>query len=254
MTNSNEQVLTPSDGMAPAKSGGKIKRLVPLAVIAAAIGLAVAFDLHTYFSFDALRDNRELLMRLVAEHALLTALGFIAIYAVATALSLPGGAILTLAGGFMFGTVVGTAYVVVAATLGATAIFLAAKTALGDSLRQRAGGWLTKMEAGFQENAFNYLLVLRLVPLFPFFVVNLVPAFLGVNARTYIAATFIGIIPGSFVFASVGAGLGSVFDTAEGFSPAAALTPEVIVALVGLSVLSLVPVVYKKIKARRATP
>ncbi len=141
---------------------------------------------------------------------------------------------------------------VLGATPGAAALSLVAKTSFGDARRAKAGPWLKKMEAGFQDDAFSYMLVLRLVPLFPFFVVNLVPALLGGRLRTYVVATFVGIIPGAFVFASVGAGLGSVFDSMEEFSPASALTPEVITALVGLAVLSLIPVAYKKLKARRA--
>lgn len=229
----------------------KIRRFAPLAIIAAAIATAFALGIGDYLSFEALRDNRDLLMALVKEHALLTIIGFIALYAVSTALSLPGGAILSVAGGFLFGSIIGTAWIVIGATLGAVAIFLAARTALGDALKAKAGPWLKKMEAGFRDNAFSYLLVLRLVPLFPFFVVNLVPAFLGVGLRIFAIATVIGIIPGAFVFASVGAGLGSVFEQGETFSPAAALTPEVITALVGLAVLALVPVGYEKIRKRR---
>ena len=153
--------------------------------------------------------------------------------------------------GFLFGSVLGTAWIVIGATAGAVGIFLAARTALGDALKAKAGPWLAKLEAGFRENALSYLLVLRLVPLFPFFVVNLVPAFLGVGLRVFTLGTAIGIIPGAFVFASVGAGLGSVFDMGGEVTAARALTPEVITALVGLAVLSLVPVVYKKSRARR---
>lgn len=229
----------------------KARRLAPAAAILAAIAGAFALGLDDYLSFEALRENREVLMAFTENNAIAAVALFIGIYAISTALSLPGGAILTIAGGFLFGSLLGTTLVVFGATLGAIGIFLAARTALGDSLKAKAGPWLKKMEAGFQENALSYLLVLRLVPLFPFFVVNLVPAFLGVNLRTFALATFVGIIPGSFVFASVGAGLGSVFDSGENFSPASALTPEVIVALVGLSVLSLVPVIYKRIKTSR---
>lgn len=228
-----------------------LKRLAPVAALAAAIAAVFGLGLHDYLSFDALRQNRELLTAFVAEHALLSVALFIAVYAVSTALSLPGGAILSVTGGFLFGSILGTVHIVLGATMGAVAIFLAARTALGETLRANAGPWLKKMEDGFKENALSYLLVLRLVPLFPFFVVNLVPAVLGVPLRTYLLGTVIGIIPGAFVFASVGTGLGSVFDTMDDFSPASALTPEVIIALVGLSVLSLVPVVYKKVMAAR---
>lgn len=166
----------------------------------------------------------------------------------ATALSFPGGAILSIAGGSLFGSVPGALWIVVGAAIGATVIFVIARTALGESLRSRAGPWLKKMEDGFKENALSYLPVLRLVPLFPFFVVNLVPALLGVPLRVYVLGTFLGIIPGSFVFASVGAGL----DSEEGFSPASALTPEVITALARLSVLSLLPVDHRKLKSGKA--
>ncbi len=245
-------VITTTTSMPKNRLKATLRRFAPLAVIAAAIASAFALGVGDYLSFEALRDNRDVLMTLVKEHAVLAVIGFVALYAVSTALSLPGGAVLSIAGGFLFGSIIGTVWVVIGATLGAIAIFLAARTALGDALKAKAGPWLKKMEAGFQDNAFSYLLVLRLVPLFPFFVVNLVPAFLGVGLRTFAIATLLGIIPGAFVFASVGAGLGSVFEQGESFSPAAALTPEVITALIGLAVLALVPVGYERLKKRRA--
>ena len=236
------------------RSGWSVQRLAPLGVLAALIALFFAFDLDSYITFDALRDNRQVLTQFVADQGIFAVLLFMAIYAAATALSLPGGAILTITGGFLFGVWLGTACVVVGATVGAIIIFLIAKTSVGDALRAKAGPALRRMEAGFRENALSYLLVLRLIPLFPFWLVNIVPAFLGVPLRTYAVATLIGIIPGAFVYASVGAGLGSIFDSQDEFDPAAVLTPEVITALVGLAVLSLLPVVYKTIKARRGSP
>lgn len=231
---------------------GWARRLAPVAAIGAGIAAAFAFGLGDYLSFEALRDNRALLMGFVENNAVLAALAFIGTYAVVTALSLPGGTIMTVAGGFLFGSLLGTAWTVIGATLGAVGIFLAARSALGSALKDKAGPWLARLEAGFKEDALSYLLVLRLVPLFPFFVVNLVPAFLNVPLRTFVLGTAVGIIPGTFVFSAVGAGLGSVFDSGERFNPAAALTLEVVVALVGLSVLALIPVAYKKIKARKA--
>jgi len=174
---------------------------------------------------------------------------FIMAYAAATALSLPGGIVLTVTGGFLFGMWQGSAVVVVGATLGATILFLVARSAFGDVLRAKAGPWLARMEAGFKENALSYLLTLRLIPGFPFFVVNLVPAFLGVPLRAYVIATFLGIIPGTFVFASIGAGLGSIFDNMQEFSLKGALTPQVITALGGLAMLSLIPVAWKRFMA-----
>jgi len=243
----------PEDPTAPGGGKGPLRRFLPLAVLLACAALVFALDLDRYITFEFLKSNREILLDFVGRHPVLSGFIFMHVYAVVVALSLPGGAVMTIAGGFLFGSLAGSAMVVVAATAGATALFLIAKTSLGDGLRARAGPWMRRMEAGFQRNAMSYLLVLRLVPLFPFFVVNLVPAFLGVSTRTYVIATFFGIMPGSFVYASVGTGLGSIFDSGEEFSPAGILTPEVIVALVGLAVLAMIPVVYKVIVRRRRT-
>jgi uncharacterized membrane protein YdjX (TVP38/TMEM64 family) len=243
---------TPISSQEQRPAGFSIRRLWPLALLALAVGTFFALHLNMYLTFEALRENRALLSQFVAEHAVLASILYVAVYAAVVAASLPGGAVLTVTGGFLFGSIGGTLHVVVAATLGATLLFLIARTAFGDPLRARAGPYLKKMEAGFQENAFNYLLVLRLIPLFPFFIVNLVPAFLGVPLRTYVLATFLGIIPGSFVYASVGAGLGSVFDRNESFSLASVLTPQIVIALVGLAVLAIIPVFYRTLKARRA--
>ena len=234
-----------------ARSGFSVKRLLPLIVLALGLIAFFLFDLDQYVTFDALREHREALIALVDQNAVLAALAYMAIYALAVALSLPGGALLSITCGFLFGTLLGTGMVVVAATAGAAALFIIAKTALGDALRGKAGPWMNKMAEGFQENEFSYLLVLRLVPLFPFFVVNLVPAFLGVRLYNYVLATFIGIIPGAFVFNLAGSGLGSILDSGEALSVAGILTSEIKLALFGLAVLALIPVIYKKLKTRR---
>lgn len=225
-----------------------MKKLLPLGLLGMIIALVYVFDLQSYLTFDALQENRVLLQSFVKEHFFVSIIVFFFIYLVAIALSLPGGAVMSVTGGFLFSTILGTSLVVTAATLGATLLFLIAKTALGEMLQQKAGPWLEKMRKGFQNNAFYYLLTLRLVPLFPFFVVNLVPAFLGVKMRDYILATFIGIIPGSFVFVSVGTGIGSVFDRGDTFSVNSILTPEILIALFGLGALSFLPVVFKYFK------
>ncbi|MFQ5764207.1 MAG: TVP38/TMEM64 family protein [Rhodospirillales bacterium] len=232
--------------------GSSVNKFAPLGILAAGIAAFFALGLDQYVSFEALREHRDVLATFVAYNPLVAPLAFMVIYAVVVAFSLPGGVIMTIAGGFLFGTVLGTTWVVLSATLGATILFVIAKTSLGDLLRVKAGPWLKKMENGFKENALSYLLVLRLIPLFPFFVVNLVPAFLGVRLRTYVIGTLLGIVPGSFVFATVGAGLGSIFDSNEAFTATGILTPEIVTALVALSLLSLLPIAYKKIKARRA--
>jgi uncharacterized membrane protein YdjX (TVP38/TMEM64 family) len=226
-------------------------RLLPLLALLIGLGLFFAFGLQDQLSCAALRDNRAWLGDWVASHRLLAILGFMVIYATAVALSIPGAVILTVAAGFLFNTLAATAMVVVAATTGATVLFLAARSAFRDLLEARVGPWLARLQRGFAENELSYLLFLRLVPLFPFFVVNLVPAFLGVRLHSFVVATFFGIIPASLVFASVGAGLGSLFDAGRDCSLDGVLTPQIILALVGLAVLALVPVVYKRFTARR---
>lgn len=232
------------------KPASGLQRFLPLLVIAAGIGAVFALDLDRYLSFSALAENRQQLQALVAENYALAALVYAAVYAVAVALSVPGALILTLTGGFLFGLVAGTALTVLGASVGAIAIFLVARTALGDTLRAKAGPFVQKLEAGFRENALSYLLVLRLVPLFPFWLVNLVPAFLGVPLSTYALATVLGIIPGTFVYISVGNGLGAVFDA--GGTPDLSLVtkPEILLPILGLALLSLVPVAYKRFKGK----
>ena len=138
------------------------------------------------------------------------------------------------------------------ATIGATLLFLAARSAFADLLRARAGSAIERMRAGFQENALNYMLFLRLIPAFPFFLVNLVPAFLGVRLSIYVIGTFIGIIPGAFVFALVGSGLGEVFERGGELSLESVLSTEIILGLAGLAILALLPILYRRLR-RRAT-
>ena len=231
----------------------QIKRFLPLAILVLAIVAAFALGLDDYVSFEQLERNRAQLLDFVHRHPLLAPLVFMLVYAGVIALSVPGGAILTMAGGFLFGVAAATLYVVIAATLGATVVFLIAKTALGDSLRRKAGPAMRRMEAGFRENALNYLLFLRLIPVFPFWLVNLVPAFLGVPLTTYVVATFIGIIPGSLVYASVGNGLGAVFEAGGQPDLGIIFKPEVILPIIGLALLAILPVAYRKIKAGQPT-
>jgi uncharacterized membrane protein YdjX (TVP38/TMEM64 family) len=219
-------------------------------VLVAGLVVFFALGLERYLSFDTLREHRTTLRAWVETSGVRAALVFMAIYTTAVAFSLPGATVLSITGGFLFGTVWGTVCIVISATLGATVLFLIAKTALGDAWRARAGPWLQNMEAGFRDNALSYLLVLRLVPLFPFFIVNLVPALLGVPLSTYVLGTFVGIIPGALVYATVGAGLGSIFDAGGEFSATGILTPQVLLSLIGLAVLAMLPVVYKKCKTR----
>ena len=226
-------------------------RLAPVLLIVAIAAGFFALGLDEYISFEVIRANHSELQAFVGQNLALAALVYLALYATVVAASVPGALVMTITGGFLFGTFAGTVLTLFGATIGATGVFLIARTAMGDTLRRKAGGALSRMAEGFREDAFNYLLVLRLIPIFPFFMVNLAPAFLGVPLRTFFMATFIGIAPGTFVYSSVGAGLGSVFERGEEFSAGSILTPEIVTALVGLAVLAVIPVIYRRIVARR---
>lgn len=223
-----------------------MKRVLALLAIAAAVALAYGLGLGDYLTFEQLRTHHDRLTQLVDGHPLAAPLGYMAVYALAVAVSLPGAALMTITGGFLFGAVLGSTLTVIAATIGATLIFLAARTAFGDLLRTKAESSLGRMEQGFRRDAFSYLLVLRLVPLFPFFLVNLVPAFLGVRLSTFVGATLIGIVPATVVFTLAGCGLGSILEAGGEFSLSNVLTPQMIAALCGLALLALVPVLYKR--------
>lgn len=226
-------------------------RLWPLAVLAAGLGLFFALGLDRYVSLSALAEHRAELSAFVDGNAALAACAYVAAYAAAVAFSIPGAVVLTLAGGFLFGTAAASLYTVAGATAGAVAVFLAARSALGGLLRARAGPWVAKLERGFRENAFSYLLFLRLVPLFPFWLVNLVPAVLGVPLGVYTAATLLGIVPGVVVYASVGSGLGAVLDAGGTPDLGVLLSAEVVLPLAGLALLALLPVAVKAWRARR---
>ncbi len=193
------------------KSG--LARYLPLIVILV-VAIVGAFTLKDYLSFDALRDNREALIGFRDSNYLIAVLGFIAIYTAVVAFSLPGATIVTLTGGFLFGTVFGTVFNVTGATVGATLIFLAARYGFGEKLGAKlesSDGAVKKIKDGIDENQWSMLFIIRLVPAVPFFIANLIPAFLEVPLHRYVISTFLGIIPGTLVFTSVGAGLGEVF-------------------------------------------
>lgn len=235
-------VTRPSSGAVAAA-----RRLLPLALLLLAVAAVLATGAHEALSFETLRRHRAGLLALVAERPVAAAAGYVLIYAAATALSIPGALVLTLAGGFLFGTALATALVTTGATAGAVVLFLIARSALGEPLRARAGPWLARMAEGFRADAFNYLLVLRLVPVFPFWLVNLVPALLGVPLSTFALATAIGIVPGCLVYASVGAGLGVVFDRGEEPELGLILEPSVLLPLLGLAGLALLPVLARRL-------
>jgi len=218
-----------------------------IAVIAAlALGIAAFFyfDLWAFLSFDYLKQNRDRLLDYTHANYGVAVVIFIGVYIAQTAFSLPGGLILTLAGGFLFGSVLGTLFVNLGATTGATLAFLAARYVLRDWVESRFGAKLNAIQTGFEQNALSYLLTLRLIPLFPFFLVNLASGITRVKTGVYVMATAVGIIPGSFVYAYAGRQLGGID------SPAEIASPRVLLAFVFLGALALLPVAYKKFKAR----
>jgi uncharacterized membrane protein YdjX (TVP38/TMEM64 family) len=221
-------------------------KLVIVAAIALAVGAFFYFDLGRLLSLAALKDNRDKLLAFTQANYAAAAGLFILSYIAVTGLSLPGAVILTLAGGFLFGGVVGTLLVNVGATTGATLAFLTARYLLRDAVEQKFGAWLGPLQEGFAKNAFSYLMTLRLIPLFPFFVVNLVSGLTRVSLGTYVAATALGIIPGSFVYAYAGRQLGTINSLKE------IASPNVIGAFVLLGLLALLPIAYKKLSGRRA--
>ncbi len=226
-------------------------RLIPLGVLLAGLAAFFLFGLERYVSLTALGAHFVALKSWVAAQGGLALAGFGLLYALVIAFSIPGGLVLTLAGAMLFGWAANAAVVIVSATLGAAAVFLAARFGLGEPLRARAGPTLRKMEAGFRKDAFTYLLALRLVPLFPFWLVNLAPAFLGVRLSTYVLATAIGIAPATLVFSVIGEGLGGVVEAGGDIRADRILTPAMIAALVLLAALALVPVLFRRWKARR---
>src|SRR5262245_14140275 len=255
-------VAQPAEPPAAERPCLRVRRLVPVAVIVVAAVVVFAMGWHRQLSLETLVRHRALLEHFVDTHFAAALAAFVTVYVAVVSLSIPGALFLTMAGGVLFGIVVGAAAVVVGATAGATIIFLIARSAFSEYIVRRAGPRLGKIVKGFRADAFSYLLFLRLVPLFPFFLVNLAPALVGVRVGTFAAATAIGIIPATVVFASVGAGLDSIIraqasayeacraaggDCRLDFDPAMVLTPQLIGALVGLGLLALVPVVVPRI-------
>lgn len=227
------------------RSGG-LKRFLPLALIAVFAAAVFFSGAWRYLSLETLREHRAAIEAFVADRLLLSLLIYALIYIGATALSLPGATLLSVVGGFLFGPFAGTVAVVIAATIGAAIIFTAAKTAVGDTLRKKAGPFARRMEDGFRANAFSYLLLLRLIPLFPFFIVNIAPALFGVKTRTFVLATFIGIIPGAFAFVSAGNGLGAVLNGGANLDLKGLLAdPAILTPIVALSLLALLPIALK---------
>lgn len=245
----------------------KIKKFLPLGVFVAIFAGIWATGLHNYVSFQTIAEYQTDLENYVANNIVYAAIVFVAIYITAVAFSLPGASILSLLGGLLFGGLLGGVLIVIAATLGAICIFMIARTSVGDFLKQKAGKWMEKIAAEFNDGAASYLLFLRLVPLFPFFVVNLAPALLGARFWTYCWTTFVGIMPATFAYSYVGAGIGSVLANENDryqqclvqntgacefeVSASSFFSQELIIGLVAMGVVALIPIILKKFKQRR---
>ena len=240
-----------SDRSKPAGSKPAWRRWWPLAVVVLGLVLVLASGVDEFATFEHLKEHHQRLVEFVAAHRMQAMTIFCVLYILFVALSLPGAIWFTVAGGFLFGVVAGTILAVLSATMGASLLFLATKTSLGDYLHEKAGPWLAKVERGFADNQWSYLLMMRLFPAIPFFIANLVPAFLGVPLRVFVITTLIGIIPATAVFATVGAGLGTVLDTQSTMTLHGMLTPHVKWALAGLALLAAMPVALKFFRRRR---
>ena len=219
-------------------------RFIPITVIAIGAVAALIFA-RDYLSFAVLSENYQALETWRDENWLIAVAVYFLLYILAVAFSVPGAVWLSLVGGFLFGPVLGTIIVVTSATIGAFLIFLAARSALGGRLRGKAGGWIERMEEGFRAGEVSYLLIIRLVPIVPFFIANLVPAFLGARVWTYLWTTFVGIIPGAIVYISIGAGLGEELSRGEAPDLGVIFEPHVLLPLLGLAALASLPVVLR---------
>ncbi len=220
------------------------KRFLPLALLLLLIAGAYAFDLHNFLSLESIKAQRNGLQSMIDGHPFISSVVFLLAYAASVALSLPIATLLTLLGGFLFGLVQGTLLVVTGATTGASIIFFVAQTSLGATLREKAGGLYKRVEANMKENAVGYLLFMRLVPVFPFVLVNILPALLNVPFRIFLLTTFFGIMPGSAVYVYFGQQLGEIDK------PGDLASPEMIAAFVLLGVFALIPTLYKQLKFR----
>jgi uncharacterized membrane protein YdjX (TVP38/TMEM64 family) len=251
----------------PAAAGRlSLAKIVPLAAIVLLAVAIIAMGWHRELSLEMLIRRRAALDAFIDRHFLAALAGYLAVYVAVVALSIPGAVVLTVSAGILFGWVVGGLLAVVGATAGATIVFLIARNALCDYVQRKAGPRLAKLSEGFKADAFSYLLFLRLVPVFPFWLVNLAPALLGVRLRTFVLATALGIIPATFAFACVGSGLDSLIAAQESaynaclaagrsdcrldFDLKAAVTPQLLTALTALGLLALVPTLVRRWRSR----
>jgi uncharacterized membrane protein YdjX (TVP38/TMEM64 family) len=225
-----------------------------VALLAGGLAAMVALGLDGQLGLDAVLRHHARLARFVSGDPLLAPLLFMGIYAVAVAISVPGVQILAVVGGWLFGWLHGTIYVAIAATIAASAVFVLARSALGQALRDRAGPAVQRFASSFRDHAPSYVFVLHLVPVLPYAVVNTLPAACGVRLRTFVFAAFFGVLPSTLLLAQFGSGLGEVLAQGSAVRLSSLLTPQILLALAGLGALVLLPVLYRAWRARREAP
>lgn len=233
------------------------RRFAPLVIIIAGLAFGYAMGWQRFLTLEFLAESREMLKAQVAGNYAASLAGFAVLYTLAVAFAFPAASILTIFGGFLFGWLVGGIVIAIGATTGAALLFLAARSAFGDFLRERVAGKRVKALAdGFEKDAFGYLLVLRLAPVFPFFLMNIAPALFNVPLRTYVAATFLGILPGTFAYTFLGQGIETVLISAEQAGTTVGIgdlvTPQITLAFAGLAIVAAIPTIVRKWRARRA--
>ena len=225
-----------------------LKRFGPIVLVLVLIGLALVSGVTEHLTLAELKLRRDELQALVHQYPLLSLGAYILVYVAVVSLSLPGALIMTLSGGFLFGPWLGGLAAATGASLGAAVIFLICRTAVGDALRGKAGSTIARIEEGVRRDAFSYLLTLRLIPVMPFWLVNLAAGFVAIPLRTFLIATVLGILPGSLVYAGLGSGLGHVFASGEEPNLRVIFEPQVLLPLIGLSLLSLLPIVLRRFR------
>jgi len=230
--------------------GWSPRRLWPLLVIGLAVIAFFALGLQRYLSLAALKAHQAEWRGFIQDHFAVAILTYVGVYTAVVALSLPVAVFLTLIGGFLFGAAIAFPMVVVSATLGSALIFLAARSSLGSLLEAKAGPWFARLEQGFRRDQWSYMFFLRLTPVVPFFVVNVVPAFLGVDLLCFVVATFFGIMPITLIFVLTGAGIGDALQ-AETFSVGTVLSPKLILALTGLGLVAILPAILRRFRKKQ---
>lgn len=238
----------------PTSLPGRLVRFAPVGIVVLGLALGNALGLQDYLSLGYLAEQRQALRAYVDANVIWSALLFTSVYILAVAFSFPAASVLTIFGGFLFGWLLGGALVAVGATIGASILFLATRSAFGSFLRQRVDGVVKKLADGFRENAFGYLFVIRLAPIFPFFVVNIAAALFDISLGRFVAATFLGILPGTFAYAYLGQGVGSVLVAAQAAGRQAQIsdlvTGEITLAFFALAVVALIPTIVKQFRQR----